>query len=193
MRSFLLLSIVVVSFFGTAAQAFDITPHFCLAHVIYEEARGESDEGQLHVGFVTKIRSWHDRPDWGGKTICGVAGHYTVVNGVKRAQYQGFKDLSTWVPRDQRAWKKAQHLAGVVLRGEFVPKGELRYATYYLSRETSSLKGRCWFDRDLIPIARIGAHFFYREPLPAEAAALKISAMPEDCPQKKAPTLVARR
>lgn len=197
MRTWIVAAVAVI-FCATAAQA-EVplprprpaikiaTPDFCLAHIIYEEARGESDEGQLLVGFVTKIRSWHGRRDWGGFGICAVASY--------AGQYQGFKNLSTWVPEEPRAWEKAKRFAGMVLRGEFVPRGELRYATYYLSRETSSLKGRCWFDRDLIPIKRIGEHFFYREPLPQEAADLKASAMPEDCPLQKPSkqTVVARR
>lgn len=154
----------------------------CLARVIYEEARGESWEGQLTVAFVTKMRARLDRPDWGGRTLCGVAGHFRVVNGEKTRQYSGVKDLGKWMPADKQAWARAIVAAQIVLRGEYVPPGELRYATYYLVPKDSGLKGRCWFDRELIPIAKVGRHLFYREPLPEEAATLRASVMPPDCP-----------
>ena len=54
---------------------------------------------------------------------------------------------------------------------EQTPDLGLAAARYYLNPATSSRGGRCWFEKNLIPVVAIGDHHFYREPTSEERAA----------------------
>ena len=142
-------------------------PHFvdmtnpvnCLARAVYVEARGESDYGQLMVAYVIRYRTLLDLPGTGGRTLCKAIYAKAQVNGVSG---------KTWAPDDMFAWGVALAMADEVLSGRFDPVGELHYATFYLRPEKSSLRGKCWFENKLRPIAWVGNHLFYRQPLSYE-------------------------
>ncbi len=151
----------------------------CLAAIVYTESRGESKSGQLQVGFVARQRALLNLPGFGGPTMCGVA--------LAPGQFDGIKGTA-FVPGDKVAWAGSLNVVDEIVEERFVPQGEMRYATHYLVLETSSLGGRCWFERNLKPIDWLDKHLFYREPLHYETPRPSI-----DCAPKKGAVHVARR
>ncbi len=129
----------------------------CDAAVVYTEARGEPFAAQLQIGYVGVYRSELNEHGWGGPTVCGV-----TMSG----QFSGIKGKKL-VIKEHTAWQRALTVADDVRRG-WRPRGELRYATYFLNPFLSTKDNRCWFERALVPIAQVGLHVFYREPLSAE-------------------------
>jgi len=149
-------------------------PRNCLARAVYVEARGEPLDGQLMVGYVIRYRTLLDSPGFGGRVICKAIYAKAQIDGIKG---------KAWAPGELNAWQVALAVAGEVMSGRFVPAGELRYATHYLRPEKSGVAGKCWFESTLKPIAWVGNHLFYREPLPYEKHALHPSF---DCSQQVA-------
>lgn len=83
----------------------------CLAKNIYHEARGESFKGKLAVAQVTINRATH--PTRWPSTICKVV--YQTIRGVPQFSWttENLKVV------DKQAWQESQHVAHLVLMGDF--------------------------------------------------------------------------
>lgn len=111
----------------------------CLAEVIYHEARGESETGQMAVAEVVMNRT--ESPHF-PKTVCG------VVN--QRGQFAPKKRIS-----EQGAYRDAVRIANAVYEGKApeVTQG----ATYF---HTPAVRPS--WSRRFTRTKQIGSHIFYR-------------------------------
>ena len=121
----------------------------CLIDNIYHEARGEAPEGQVAVALVTLNRLAHPAYP---NTICGVVYQpkqfsWTAVAGRKRAQGLG-KKLAGWAAVEAFSRRQASAMGQA--------KNVLA-ATHYHERSI-----RPSWTRELVKIATIGNHIFYR-------------------------------
>jgi len=107
----------------------------CLALNIYHEARNQSINGQIAVGFVTLNRVKSERyPD----TICEVVTQAEYSNGVivlHKCQFSWWCNNKSNTPKNKTAWKQAKKTANIVLdtygHTYDITKGSLWYhATY---------------------------------------------------------------
>lgn len=120
-----------------------MTSLFCLAAVIYFEARGEPLDGQAAVAGVVLERVASDRyPD----DICGVA-----------FQHRQFSAFNGGLPtvHDDQAWRVSESVAQAVLDD---PDGTVPIlgATHYHTDQVDPY----WSDHYQF-IGQIGAHLFY--------------------------------
>jgi hypothetical protein len=122
----------------------------CLALNIYFEARSESEQGQLAVGYVVMNRVAHERyPD----SICGVV----KQGGEKRryhCQFTWWCDGRSDLPINKKAWKRSLDLAWAIYKGhaEDPTGGALWYHADYVSPQWSA---------SLVLGKKIGQHLFY--------------------------------
>ncbi len=116
----------------------------CLAMNIYQEARGEADEGKLAVGAVTmnRVKSKH-YPN----SIC------EVVWQPKQFSWTSLK-VKYHVPKDLDAWVEALEMAELFMQGEV--QTEVGDATHYHATSVSP----DWMDKNQL-IAQLGNHLFY--------------------------------
>jgi spore germination cell wall hydrolase CwlJ-like protein len=131
----------------------------CLAQAIYYEARNQPVTGRLAVADVVLNRTEDHRFP---STICGV-----VFQGVGKSyacQFSFACDGSMDRPREAAAWKEAEKLADIVLKG-FRP-AVTGFATFYHAKYVDP----SWASRyDETQV--IGDHIFYRLPDSVELAA----------------------
>lgn len=127
----------------------------CLALNVYREARNQPSEGQLAVAHVTLNRfELSDLP-----TICDVVfktGYFAWTSDPKLVR--------EW-PHDNAAWKKAQMIARQALAN---PKADPVKGSTYFHTVSSDPD---WAP-NLVRVARIGDHIFYRPRNIAQASAL---------------------
>jgi Cell Wall Hydrolase len=125
--------------------------HQCLARAIYYEARGEPYEGQVAVAqvIVNRVRSqrWPD-------SICGVV-HQGEARGEK-CQFS-FVCQRALAETSGPQWDEAQALATEVLAGRAWLR-EAVEATHYHTTKVAPV-----WRQELVAIATIGNHIFYRE------------------------------
>ncbi len=123
----------------------------CLATAIYQEARGESLQGQVAVAEVVLNRVDDPRfPD----TVCGV-----VHQGNSRGcQFSWACDGRSDAVRNKAAYSEVSKIARVMMDG--APRNLTDGATYFHTRAVKP----SW-SRRFIQTARIGAHLFYANPL----------------------------
>ena len=133
----------------------------CLADVIYFEARGESEAGQLAVAEVILHRLAEGSH---GRTICRVA--YEGA-GQTFCQFTFACDGSTERPRLAEPWRAAQVLAARLLAGEVHADGT-DGATYYHAVSVHP----SWALR-MLRVAQIGNHVFYRDPVAMAGAVMR--------------------
>ncbi len=121
----------------------------CLSDAIYYEARGESSDGQEAVAQVVLNRVRHPAFP---KSVCGV-----VFQGaqVRSCQFSFACDGAMREEREPAAWRRAQSVAARALGG-FV-MAEVGDATHFHVARLGSL----WSD-NLLKVAQVGAHIFYR-------------------------------
>lgn len=155
MRSlFFLCALSVASVLSErSAAAAEGPDHACVAENVYHEARGESPEGMVAVGWVVLNRS----RDWGGKP-CKVV-----------RERSGSVCQFSWVCTNPRAprgvdWSRSKAVASALMTVGGVPD-PTGGATFF------SVCGRRPA-RNLRQTARIGAHCFFA-PRSADAAAVK--------------------
>jgi hypothetical protein len=122
----------------------------CLAQNIYFEARSESEQGQLAVGFVVMNRVAHKHYP---NSICGVV----KQGGEKRryrCQFTWWCDGRSDTPINEKAWQRSLELARVIYRGhaEDPTDGALWYHADYVSPQWSA---------SLVSGKKIGQHLFY--------------------------------
>jgi hypothetical protein len=126
----------------------------CLAEVMYFEARGEGEAGEIAVGEVIMNRL---AAGTHGHTICNV-----VYEGAGQTfcQFTFACDGSLDKPKLAEPWRAAQVLAARLLAGEAPVESEVGGATYYHAVSvTPSWKSR------MVRVGQIGNHIFYRLPL----------------------------
>jgi len=167
----------------------DETPNFnddseqiILARAIFGEARGESKEGKIGVGWV--IRNRVDNPGWWGDS------YHTVI--LKPAQFSAFNPtdvnyqfvinpLRTNNPSDKNAWYESYEIAGQILNNEV--DDTIKGADHFYSADIAPPP---WADEKKFTV-QIGNHRFYRLELsPPEET--PHPEEPEETPQPKEPT-----
>jgi spore germination cell wall hydrolase CwlJ-like protein len=151
-RKFLLAPLLFVSVTASANTANGDDEVNCLALNIYHEARGEPQEGQLAVAYVTMNRVASPRYP---KTVCAVVWQ----NG----QFSWTRDGRSDVPRDQRAWDRAKRIASFIYtnyaRFQEVLKGATdmtKGALFYFAPKKVSP----YWTRNMVATTAIGSHVF---------------------------------
>jgi Cell Wall Hydrolase len=138
---------------------------YCMALALFLEggSSGEPEEGLRHIARVIAERAKANRPTWGGPTICGVVFHKT--GGVCQFSFTCLP--SAWrTPRMGPLWHFAAAIADQELKGE--SRGPDDRIRYFMNAGLSSLRSVCWFRRELVPVAKVGSHEFFREPTESE-------------------------
>lgn len=127
---------------------------YCLAHNIFHEARGESVEGQIQVGYVTmnrvKVKS-HGWPD----DVCGVV--------FQRKQFswtldKPYVDLGN--PGERQAYVRAVNVAAGVLSGLYEDKTE--GSTHYYAVNGMKGKNPPWWAESYKTVKVVGNHTFLK-------------------------------
>jgi spore germination cell wall hydrolase CwlJ-like protein len=123
---------------------------FCLTTMVYLEARGESDTGQLAVAEVALRR--RETGHW-GSTVCEVVrapGQFATA----RTNDKFFLD-------DPDAWRKAWSVAERAIQTWSLPRAQRRLivpgADHFIAVNSTSPS---WIKEP--PLATIGGHNFYR-------------------------------
>ncbi len=137
----------------------------CLTAAVYYEARGEPREGQAAVAQVVLNRV---RDAGFPKSVCGV-----VYQGLANheCQFTFACDGSTDARREPAAWDRARVVAGQALAGSVVPA--IGGATHYHVADLGEIWGS-----QMVRIAQIGQHVFYRRGHHASAPAETIAQAP---------------
>lgn len=124
----------------------------CLALNVYREARNQPIEGQLAVAHVTLNRYEASQLP----TICDV-----VFKSGNFAWTRDPKVVDEW-PRDEAAWDRAQRIARKALAN---PSNDpVKGSTYF-----HTVSSEPDWAPNLVRVARIGDHVFYRAPNLASA------------------------
>jgi spore germination cell wall hydrolase CwlJ-like protein len=136
----------------------------CLAQNMYFEARNQSDEGLLAVGFVTINRTKEDKFS---KTICGViheAEFYPRKNkkGIDvpikgKCQFSWYCDGKKDIINDQATWDRVYNLAYHLYLYHDIMTDLTVGATYYQTKE-SKIK----VHRDAVKTVSIQRHVFFK-------------------------------
>lgn len=117
---------------------------FCLALVIYVEARGEPVDGQLMVADVVINRQSMSRFP---SDVCGVV--------FDPDQFTGITDHMDLVAIfNDPAWPKSVELAEEALQGSTVGSDATHYHT---------VDSKPYWSDDLVLLGRYGDHIFYKE------------------------------
>ncbi len=148
---------------------------YCLAIAAYFEggSTAESDDGQRHIARVVIDRAKENQRKWGGAKLCDVVFY-------KRAGVCQFSfaclPLTRRTPHGGVAWQHSFAIAQEELaKSEIADEG----VRYYLNPALTSNRNICRFRRELVPVAVVGRHQFFREPTPQERAALGKSEFAE--------------
>ena len=123
----------------------------CLARAIYFESRGEPIKGQAAVAEVVLNRV--DSPLF-PHTVCGVVNQANSGGCQFSYTCDGRKDAIS----DRMAWFAAEKIATAYLTG--APRALTDGATYF-----HTAGSRPDWSRRFAMTARIGQHFFYRQPI----------------------------
>ena len=118
---------------------------YCLTQVLYYEARGEGERGQLAVADVVLQRK---NSKYHPNTICGVV--------YQPYQFSFVSDGSMLREIDVEAWTKADDLSARILRGE-VKTSLTGRAQFYHTKDI-----RPEWAASMVMTAEIGNHIFYR-------------------------------
>lgn len=148
---------------ATGAKAVDIDQRQlqCLAHIVYGEALGESDEAQLIVAHSAINRARLGLAKYGGSDLCGVAYKTAVSKGGKVVwQYEGAKVKVGQSKRELEQWERAAYHAYLAFQGEGQPR---EYITHFCSILVS-WNACAWHDKNVIRVGANGGHMFYVDP-----------------------------
>ena len=128
--------------------------HRCLSEVLYFEARGETEAGQVGVAEVIYHRLAGGRH---GTTICAV-----IYEGADQTfcQFTFACDGSLDRPKLADAWRAAQVLAARIMTGQIQAPATLDGATHY---HTTAVRPT-WAPQ-MRRLGQIGNHIFYRAPV----------------------------
>ncbi len=121
-----------------------------LALLIWREARGQSIEGQIQVGYTVKNRI--DHPKWWGKDWIEVI--------FKKWQYSSLTDprdrqLTRWPGSNEESWLQAISIAYNIYYGTVHPKYKSADSYY-----DDSIRPPRWATRDKM-LGKIGRIVFY--------------------------------
>jgi len=124
----------------------------CLSLNIYHEARGEPDEGQLAVAYVTLNRARAKK-----MSVCDVVvepHQFSWTTGGVMMRVNGWTLVAHMVPNDARALRKAVQIAQLAVSGKAQDPtgGALFYHADYVSP---------YWKQSMTQIAAIGQHRFY--------------------------------
>jgi spore germination cell wall hydrolase CwlJ-like protein len=137
----------------------------CLTAAVYYEARGEPREGQAAVAQVVMNRV---RATGFPKSVCGV-----VYQGLAShaCQFSFACDGSADRRREPGAWERARSVAGRALGGYVM--STVGGATHYHVADLGEIWGG-----QLVRVAQIGQHIFYRRGHAGAGSAQAIAAAP---------------
>lgn len=124
----------------------------CLSVNVYHEARGEPDEGQLAVAYVTLNRAQRKKMD-----VCDVVVEpyqFSWTTGGVMLRSKGWTLMPHMVPTDEKAFEKAVGIARVAMgrKRDDPTLGALFYHADYVSPD--------WRTR-MTEFGAIGRHVFY--------------------------------
>jgi len=131
----------------------------CLALGIYHEARGESVAGQAAVAQVILNRV---RSKVYPSSICGVI--YQNAYRLNRCQFSFTCDRATDMPRNARAWEKADALSKAMLCADCdMAEHEIlkSIAPFHRATHYHATYVRPVWARKLRNVGRIGTHIFF--------------------------------
>lgn len=124
----------------------------CLAQNIYNEGRGESEEGRAAIAWVV-IQRTHD-PRFKTTDVCSVV--------FAPGQFSWTSKPCMYPDTRTQEWQDALELARSVLAQRNDPPFT---ATFFLNPEKASAQGAAWIRQNANFVASIGNHqFFYRPP-----------------------------
>ena len=134
------------------------TAFLCLALNTYHEAKNQSMVGQIAVAEVVMNRVADSRYP---NTICEVVKQGPKYKGSDvpvrhRCQFSWYCDGKSDIPKNEKAWKKAQDYAYLVLYNRIaidVTEGATHYHATYVKPSWAKTKKRT---------TRIEKHIFYR-------------------------------
>ncbi|HWA90920.1 MAG TPA: cell wall hydrolase [Rhizomicrobium sp.] len=128
-----------------------LAEHRCLSEVMYYEARGESQDGQMAIAEVVFHRLRHGHY---GHSICAVV---YEGQGTGTCQFSFACDGARAVRKSAGAWRHAETLAARILTGEVALRDVTGDATHFHAISVSP----DWAD-DMERTVQIGNHVFYR-------------------------------
>ena len=136
------------------------TAFLCLALNTYHEAKNQSMVGQIAVAEVVMNRVADRRYP---NTVCEVVKQGPKYKGSDipvrhKCQFSWFCDGKSDLPKNEKAWKKAQDYAYLVLYNRIaidITEGATHYHATYV-------KPNWRHDRGMQLVGRIGSHIFYR-------------------------------
>jgi spore germination cell wall hydrolase CwlJ-like protein len=132
-------------------QTKDTAEFDCLARAVYFESRGEPIKGQAAVAEVVMNRTESGHFP---RTICGVVNQSNSGG----CQFSFVCDGLSDAVRDRNAWHVAEKVASAYIDG--APRTLTDGATYF---HTPAVRPS--WARRFDMTARIGSHFFYRQPV----------------------------
>jgi hypothetical protein len=138
---------------AAAAVSQMVSESRCLAEVMYYEARGEGEAGEVAVAAVIMNRLADGDH---GRTICSV-----VYEGAGQTfcQFTFACDGSLDKAKAAEPWRAAQVLAVRLLAGEVPAQQQAQGATYYHSASVTP----SW-DAKMVRTGQVGNHVFFRLP-----------------------------
>ena len=140
----------------------------CARDLVYTEARGESEYGQMLVIWTVIRRMSEKRPEWSG-SFCDNVYRIRFVKERMVSQYAGPIHKPVTLRDDDPELVKIAQLAIRVLLGYAVVRPEHRCVVAYQRPEHADARNQGWFST-LNHLGRIGRHNFYCLPSPQNVA-----------------------
>lgn len=131
----------------------------CARDLVYTEARGESEYGQMLVIWTVMRRMQERRPEWSG-SFCDNVYNVRIVGTRMVSQYAGPIHKPVVLPDNDPELIKIAQLAIRVLFGYVTVRPEHRCAIAYQRPEHADPRNQDWFST-LKPLGRVGNHNFY--------------------------------
>lgn len=130
----------------------------CLAENMYHEARGESTEGIMAVGFVTMNRV---NSGQFANSVCGVVNQKNVVNKDDEekvvCQFSWKCDDNLYAINDKEKWKEIKSLAARIYKNHSNMKDNTNGALYFHNLTVTPKFS------NIIKTAQIENHIFYKK------------------------------
>ncbi len=147
---------------GIVEQKVDAAQLKCLATTIYGEARGESQQGQIAVGFTLLNRAKN-------KTLCQVAlapKQYSIFNNnpeLRAAAVSMHLEPKQKNTIDNKSWAQSLMVAEMVMKRAI--KDPTNGATHYIADKLMRSKGYSYprWSRQFTVVAVIDNHRFFKE------------------------------
>jgi len=131
-----------------------LAEHRCLSEVMYYEARGEGQDGQMAVAEVVFHRLRHGRY---GHSICAVVYEGAGNSG---CQFSFTCNGELAQHKSASAWRSAEVLAARILTGQTALGDTTGNATHF---HAASISPDWAVDNGMERTAQIGNHIFYRQ------------------------------